>query len=116
MRGECVPRVSEDKKHKALSGSTWPGSEAFQTGPAVFTRPRGSSKRRCSTTAWVQTATPRFTSLSPDLVKLDMSLVRDIDRDPVKYRLVQGIMELCPDVGIIVVGEGVETPEERDAP
>ena len=36
----------EDKKHKAPLASTQPSSEAFQTGPAVFTRPLRRSKRR----------------------------------------------------------------------
>lgn len=56
-----------------------------------------------------------FTSLSPDLVKLDMTLVRGVDDDPVKFRLVQGIIDLCHDMGIVVVGEGIETISERDA-
>jgi len=55
-----------------------------------------------------------FTSLSPDLVKLDMSLVRDVHLDPVKARLIRGITELCHDMGVVVVGEGVEVIEERD--
>jgi EAL domain-containing protein (putative c-di-GMP-specific phosphodiesterase class I) len=56
-----------------------------------------------------------FTMLRPDLVKLDMALVRDIDKDPVKRRLAGLLVQLCEDLGIGVVGEGVETPAERDA-
>jgi EAL domain-containing protein (putative c-di-GMP-specific phosphodiesterase class I) len=55
-----------------------------------------------------------FTMLRPDLVKLDMALVRDIDKDPVKRRLAGLLVQLCDDLGIAVVGEGVETPTERD--
>jgi EAL domain-containing protein (putative c-di-GMP-specific phosphodiesterase class I) len=54
-----------------------------------------------------------FTMLRPDLVKLDMALVRDIDKDPVKRRLAGLLLQLCNDLGIAVVGEGVETPAER---
>ena len=43
-----------------------------------------------------------------------MTLVRDIHRTAVKQRLVQSIISLCHDMDIVVVGEGVETLEERD--
>lgn len=55
-----------------------------------------------------------FTMLHPDLIKLDMALVRGIDRDPVKRRLAGLLIQLCKDLGIGVVGEGVETVAERD--
>lgn len=55
-----------------------------------------------------------FALLEPQIVKVDMTLVRDIDKLPVKQRLVRSITSLCREMGIEVVGEGVETPEERD--
>jgi EAL domain-containing protein (putative c-di-GMP-specific phosphodiesterase class I) len=55
-----------------------------------------------------------FASLGPDLVKIDMSLVRGLDQNPTKRKLVTSIVELCRDLGILVVAEGVETTEERD--
>ncbi len=48
----------------------------------------------------------------PDIVKLDMALVRDIDRTRVKRVIVAGIMRICTDLGITVIGEGVETAGE----
>jgi EAL domain-containing protein (putative c-di-GMP-specific phosphodiesterase class I) len=48
------------------------------------------------------------------MVKLDMALVRDIDKDPVKRRLASLVIQLCRDLHIEVVGEGVETRNERD--
>lgn len=56
-----------------------------------------------------------FASVRPDLIKIDMSLVRGIDRDPVKQRVVLALAGLGRSLGIEVVGEGVETKEERDA-
>ena len=53
-----------------------------------------------------------FTPLDTDFVKLDMSLVRDIDKHPMKQRLVRSITELCRDHGTKVIGEGVETEAE----
>lgn len=54
-----------------------------------------------------------FAALEPDLVKLDMSLVRDVDRSQTKRKLVASMISLCRDLGIVVVAEGVETEAER---
>jgi EAL domain-containing protein (putative c-di-GMP-specific phosphodiesterase class I) len=51
----------------------------------------------------------------PDVVKLDMALVRDIDRDRVKRALVRGVASICREIGVEVVAEGIETAGERDA-
>jgi EAL domain-containing protein (putative c-di-GMP-specific phosphodiesterase class I) len=53
-----------------------------------------------------------FSPFDTDFVKLDMSLVRDLDRHPTKQRLVKSIIELCADSNTKVVGEGVETEAE----
>lgn len=55
-----------------------------------------------------------LTPLDTDFVKLDMSLVRDLDTHPVKQRLVASIIELCRDSGVRVIGEGVETDGEAE--
>jgi EAL domain-containing protein (putative c-di-GMP-specific phosphodiesterase class I)/CheY-like chemotaxis protein len=54
-------------------------------------------------------------SLEPDVVKLDMSLVRELDRHPTKRRIVAAMAALCRELGSLVVAEGVETPDERAA-
>lgn len=56
-----------------------------------------------------------FTQLEPDVVKLDMSLVRDADREPTKRKLIKSMTGLCKDLSMLVVIEGVETAGERDA-
>jgi EAL domain-containing protein (putative c-di-GMP-specific phosphodiesterase class I) len=53
-----------------------------------------------------------FTPLDCDFVKLDMSLVRDIDKHPMKQRLVRSVTELCKEQGTKIIGEGVETESE----
>jgi len=55
-----------------------------------------------------------FALLEPDIVKIDMSLVRDIDSDSTKQRLILSVVSLCRELGIEIVGEGVETQAERD--
>ncbi|MES1165064.1 MAG: EAL domain-containing protein [Verrucomicrobiota bacterium] len=56
-----------------------------------------------------------FAQLEPEVVKVDMSLIRGIDRSPVKQKLVRSIITLCTELGIQLVAEGIETPQERDA-
>jgi EAL domain-containing protein (putative c-di-GMP-specific phosphodiesterase class I)/ActR/RegA family two-component response regulator len=55
-----------------------------------------------------------FALLEPEIVKLDMTLVRDIDQSPVKQKLVRSMTALCRDMGMLIVAEGVETVAERD--
>jgi EAL domain-containing protein (putative c-di-GMP-specific phosphodiesterase class I) len=55
-----------------------------------------------------------FAALNPHVVKLDMSLVRGADKEPVKQRLIGSMASLSKEFGIMVVAEGIETPAERD--
>jgi EAL domain-containing protein (putative c-di-GMP-specific phosphodiesterase class I) len=50
--------------------------------------------------------------LEPEVVKLDMSLVRDIHHRPTQQRLVKSMVDLFRDMGRLVVVEGVETIDE----
>jgi EAL domain-containing protein (putative c-di-GMP-specific phosphodiesterase class I) len=45
----------------------------------------------------------------PDLIKLDMHLVRDIDRAGPRQAIARGILQVCDDLGIEVIAEGIET-------
>lgn len=53
-----------------------------------------------------------FSPLDTQFVKLDMSLVRDVEKHPMKQRLIRSITELCRQQGTMVIGEGVETEAE----
>lgn len=55
-----------------------------------------------------------FARLEPEVAKLDMSLVRNVHREPTKRRLIQSIGSFCADMGIMLICEGVETRDERD--
>lgn len=48
----------------------------------------------------------------PDIIKLDMELVRQIDANPVRRAIVQGILGVCKALSIEVIAEGVETEAE----
>ena len=51
--------------------------------------------------------------LGPDLLKLDMSLTRDIHRDPARRALVGAMVHFASEIGAKLVGEGVECAEEE---
>jgi EAL domain-containing protein (putative c-di-GMP-specific phosphodiesterase class I) len=55
-----------------------------------------------------------FAALEPEVVKLDMSLIRDIDQVATKRKIVRAMSALCHDLGIRVVAEGIETRAELD--
>ena len=55
-----------------------------------------------------------FAALEPDVVKLDMTLVRNCHTEPVKRKLIGSMSALCRDLGMQVVAEGIETSAERD--
>lgn len=55
-----------------------------------------------------------FAQLEPDVVKLDMSLVRNINTIATKRKLMQTMVKLCGELGMAVIAEGIETLEERD--
>lgn len=50
----------------------------------------------------------------PDIVKLDMDLIRGIDADRPKQIIVESIVGLCDKLGVAPLAEGVETASERD--
>lgn len=53
--------------------------------------------------------------LAPDIVKLDRSLVSDIDTDEVKQGLVELVGQFVSRLGSRLLVEGVERPDELDA-
>ena len=48
----------------------------------------------------------------PDLIKLDMELIRGIDHSRSRQAIVRGTVAMCTELGIQVIAEGVETPDE----
>lgn len=53
--------------------------------------------------------------LHPDVVKLDMALVRGVDQDVTRNRIISSMTTLCHELGVLVVAEGVETEDEHVA-
>lgn len=51
----------------------------------------------------------------PDLIKIDMGLVRDIDTNRARRVIVRSLVRMCAELNIRVIAEGIETAGERDA-
>ena len=51
----------------------------------------------------------------PDLIKLDMGLVRNVDTDRSRRTIVNSLVRMCQEMHIQVIAECVETVGERDA-
>ena len=48
----------------------------------------------------------------PDMVKLDMALIRGIDHSPSRRAIVAGVVSMCEQLAINVIAEGIETRDE----
>jgi len=55
-----------------------------------------------------------FARIEPDVVKLDMSLVRGVEGSPLKQSVVRSVVGLAEELGIEVISEGIEVVAERD--
>ena len=53
-------------------------------------------------------------NFQPDLVKIDMDIVRGADSDTARQAIIESIVSLCGRLGIAVLAEGVESVGERD--
>jgi EAL domain-containing protein (putative c-di-GMP-specific phosphodiesterase class I)/CheY-like chemotaxis protein len=51
--------------------------------------------------------------LAPDIVKLDISITRDIDTDRGRRALASAMISFADEMGMVIVAEGVETEAER---
>jgi len=50
--------------------------------------------------------------IKPDFAKIDMTLIRDIDKDPIKQKLVKKLVEFGEDSPTQFIAEGIETENE----
>ena len=54
-------------------------------------------------------------TLKPDVIKLDMSLTRNIDSDASRRALAKGLIAFAHEIGSTIIAEGVETESELAA-
>ena len=53
--------------------------------------------------------------LNPDVIKVDLSLTRDIDTDPLRRALAASLVAFAHEIGATIVAEGIETHAELEA-
>jgi diguanylate cyclase (GGDEF)-like protein len=53
--------------------------------------------------------------IQPDIIKLDRSLVAEVDSDPAKAALIDAFVRFAQSTGAVVCAEGIETPAELGA-
>jgi EAL domain-containing protein (putative c-di-GMP-specific phosphodiesterase class I)/GGDEF domain-containing protein len=51
-------------------------------------------------------------NLRPEYVKVDISIIRDIDQNPLKQELLKAVIDIGRKVGAKILAEGIETQEE----
>jgi EAL domain-containing protein (putative c-di-GMP-specific phosphodiesterase class I) len=51
----------------------------------------------------------------PDLIKIDMELVRGVEASPARRSIIRAILQIAQDLDIIILAEGVETLAEVQA-
>ena len=51
---------------------------------------------------------------TPDIIKLDMALVRGVEASKSRQAITRGMLRMCQEMGIQIIAEGVETAAERD--
>jgi EAL domain-containing protein (putative c-di-GMP-specific phosphodiesterase class I) len=52
--------------------------------------------------------------IDPHIIKLDVSLTRGVDTDPKRRALAAALTSFAEEMGIAVVAEGIETPQELE--
>ncbi len=53
-----------------------------------------------------------LSSLQPDLIKIDMLLIRDIQHNKAKQAIIAGIASIARQMDLVVIAEGIECVEE----
>jgi len=53
-------------------------------------------------------------NFQPDIIKIDMELIRDVDTSKSRQIIIKAITRMCEELNVVVLAEGVETINERD--
>ena len=56
----------------------------------------------------------RVCMLSPNYLKLDISLVRDVYKTPIQYAMIKGMVEFSHNSGVPLIAEGIESEKELE--
>ena len=56
-----------------------------------------------------------LSAFQPDIIKIDRALIRGIDQRPASRTIVRSIVQICADLNIQMIAEGVESEQEMNA-
>jgi EAL domain-containing protein (putative c-di-GMP-specific phosphodiesterase class I) len=82
---------------------------------AALDRLRGRAKVAIDDVGAGYSGLRRILDLRPDILKLDMSLTRDVDSDPARAALARALVTFADGIGCRIVAEGIETEAEMKA-
>lgn len=54
-----------------------------------------------------------LSDFQPDIIKIDMDLIRNVDANRARQAIVHSLVRLCEELDIQVIAEGIETTAER---
>lgn len=52
-------------------------------------------------------------TFQPDIIKIDMHLIRGIDKSQSRQAIIKAVVQMCEELGITVIAEGIETVAEK---
>ncbi|WP_058303244.1 EAL domain-containing protein [Gorillibacterium timonense] len=55
-----------------------------------------------------------ISELTPDIIKIDKSVIRDIDQTQIKQSMLQALLQMAESIKCKVIAEGIEREEEAD--
>jgi EAL domain-containing protein (putative c-di-GMP-specific phosphodiesterase class I) len=102
IAAHVVLEITERASLSEISDVKWRVAELRELGYRIAIDDLGAGHERMT----------QFDPADTDIVKLDLSLVRDIHKHPVKQQLAASIVQLCRENSILVIGEGVECADE----
>lgn len=116
MSGELLDAFGADAHRIVVEITEHEPVEDYDRLTAALERLRAAGVRVAIDDAGAGFASLRHTlRLRPDIVKIDISIVRDLDRDRGKRALASALARFADEMGMTVVAEGIESQAELDA-
>lgn len=116
MSGELLDAFGADAHRIVVEITEHEPVEDYDRLTSALERLRAAGVRVAIDDAGAGFASLRHTlRLRPDIVKIDISIVRDLDRDRGKRALASALARFADEMGMAVVAEGIESQDELDA-
>jgi EAL domain-containing protein (putative c-di-GMP-specific phosphodiesterase class I) len=116
MSGELLDAFGADAHRIVVEITEHEPVEDYDRLTAALERLRAAGVRVAIDDAGAGFASLRHTlRLRPDIVKIDISIVRDLDRDRGKRALASALARFADEMGMAVVAEGIESRAELEA-